>query len=196
MNTGITSVCVYCASSRRVDSLYHNAARELGTVLGTSGITVIYGGGGIGSMGALADGVLEKEGRIIGVIPRFMVDLEWAHPHLSELRIVDTMHERKQQMIEYVDAAIALPGGSGTFEELFEVLSLKRLGLFLKPIVIVNTNDYFESFLTLMDRCIRERFMDERHSNLFSVAKETADVLPAIRNAHPWTKEARSFAAV
>jgi len=196
MDTSITSVCVYCASSRRVDSLYHNAARELGRVLGSSGITVIYGGGGIGSMGALADGVLEKEGRIIGVIPRFMVDLEWAHPHLSELRIVDTMHERKQQMIEYVDAAIALPGGSGTFEELFEVLSLKRLGLFLKPIVIVNTNDYFESFLTLMDRCIRERFMDERHSNLFSVAKETADVLPAIRNAHPWTKEARSFAAV
>jgi uncharacterized protein (TIGR00730 family) len=179
-----------------VDSLYHNAARELGTVLGSSGIAVIYGGGGIGSMGALADGVLEKEGTIIGVIPRFMVDLEWAHPHLSELRIVDTMHQRKQQMIEDVDAAIALPGGSGTFEELFEVLSLKRLGLFLKPIVIVNTNDYFESFLRLMERCIRERFMDERHGNLFSVAEEIADVLPAIRNAHPWTKEARSFAAV
>jgi len=196
MDTCLKSVCVYCASSRRVDSLYHNAARELGTVLGSSGITVIYGGGGIGSMGALADGVLERKGKIIGVIPRFMVDLEWGHPHISELRIVETMHERKQQMIEDVDAAIALPGGSGTFEELFEVLSLKRLGLFLKPIVVVNTNDYFKSFLALMERCIRERFMDERHRNLFSVAEETSDVLPAIRNAHPWMKDARSFAAV
>ena len=121
-------VCVYCASSRQCDPIYHQAAARLGRELALAGHTTVYGGGSVGSMGYLADAALAAGGRVIGVIPSFMHDLEWAHRGLTELLVVNDMHERKRLMIDSVAAVVALPGGCGTFEELFEAITWKRLG--------------------------------------------------------------------
>ncbi len=139
------AVCVYCASSRTAHPEYREAAFRLGEVLAGQGIAIVYGGGGKGSMGALADGALGKRGRVVGILPRFMADLEWGHPGLSELRLVEDMRTRKHLMLAGARAAIALPGGCGTLEELLEAITLKRLGLFLGPIVLVNTQGVLSS---------------------------------------------------
>src|SRR5712664_891093 len=136
-------VCVYCASSRQCDPIYHQAAARLGRELARAGHTTVYGGGSVGSMGHLADAALAAGGRVIGVLPRFMYDLDWGHRGLSELLIVNDLHERKRMMIEEVDAVIALPGGCGTLEELFEAITWKRLGLFTGAIVMVNTLGFY-----------------------------------------------------
>jgi uncharacterized protein (TIGR00730 family) len=145
-------------------------------------------------MGALADGALSEGGRVIGVIPQFMDELEWAHRGLSELILVRDMHERKRLMIAEVDAVVALPGGCGTLEELFEAIAWKRLGLYGGPIVIVNTRGYYNPCLALLESAVRERFMDERHRALWSVVAEPEEVLEAIRNAPPWPADNRAFA--
>src|SRR5437667_12737246 len=116
-------VCVYCASSRQTDAAYYEAAVTLGRSLAERGATIIYGGGAVGSMGALADAALAAGGRVIGVLPRFMYDLEWGHMGITELRVVNDLHERKRMMIQEVDAVVALPGGSGTLEELLEAVT-------------------------------------------------------------------------
>ena len=121
------TVCVYCASSRTCAPEYHEAAFRLGVVLAESGYTIVYGGGGAGSMGALADGALSQGGRIIGILPRFMADLEWGHPGLTELQLVEDMRTRKHLMLSRGQAVVALPGGCGTLEELLEAITLKRL---------------------------------------------------------------------
>ena len=139
------SVCVYCASSRSAHPDYREAARRLGRVLAQGGVTVVYGGGAVGSMGALADGVLAAGGRIIGVLPQFMAELEWGHPGLTELQLVEDLRTRKHAMLTMSQAAIALPGGSGTLEELLEAITLKRLGLYLNPIVLINTRGFFHA---------------------------------------------------
>jgi len=147
MEAGPRSVCVYCASSQACDAEYHEVARTLGGLLARAGSTVVYGGGRAGSMGALADGALAAGGHIVGVIPRFMVDLEWGHDDLTELHVVEDMRTRKHEMLTRASAVVALPGGTGTLEELFEAITLKRLGLFLGPIVIVNTRGYYDPLL-------------------------------------------------
>jgi hypothetical protein len=192
----IKRVCVYCASSRSCDEVYYDAAGRLGRALARAGITIVYGGGSIGSMGHVADAALAEGGRVIGVIPQFMYDLEWGHRRLSELILVNDLHERKRLMIEEVDAVIALPGGCGTLEELFEAMSWKRLGLFAGPIVIVNTNDFYRPCIELLESCIKHRFMDERHRAMWSVVAEPEQVIDAIRSAPRWSRENRSFAAV
>ncbi len=131
--TMIRSVCVYCASSERSPAVYLDAAERLGGILAEQGITLVYGGGALGSMGRLAKGALAAGGKVIGVLPRFMDELEWGNRGLTELRIVEDMHERKRVMLELSDAAIALPGGCGTLEELFEAITWKRLGTLLRP---------------------------------------------------------------
>ncbi|MEE4311348.1 MAG: TIGR00730 family Rossman fold protein, partial [candidate division KSB1 bacterium] len=135
---------MYCASSTRVSAVYFEAAKRLGALLAKRDITIVYGGGSVGLMGALADSALERNGVVVGVIPRFMVELEWAHPDLAELVVVEKLHERRERMIEGVDAVIALPGGCGTFEELIEAITWKRLGMFTKPVVIVNIGGYYD----------------------------------------------------
>ncbi len=190
----IKRVCVYCASSRRCDGAYHDSAERLGRILARAEITVVFGGGRSGSMGRLADGVLAEGGRIIGVIPHFMNDLEWAHPGLSELVLVHDMHERKRLMIQEVDAVVALPGGCGTFEELFEAMAWKRLGLFCGPIVIVNSRGYYRAGLELLEGAIAQNFMDERHRLLWSVVEEPEQVLDAIETAPVWESGNREFA--
>jgi uncharacterized protein (TIGR00730 family) len=194
--TPIRKVCVYCASSEKSDAVYLNAARRVGEILAENSIVTVYGGGAIGSMGRLAEGVLAKGGKIIGVIPRFMQELEWDHKGLTELQVVENMRERKHIMLTDSDAAIALPGGSGTLEELMEAISLKRLGIYLKPIVLVNVKGFFDPLLSLLQRCIDERFMDERHAAMWQVAGGPDDILGAIRSAAPWTHDARRFATM
>lgn len=192
----IEKVCVYCASSNQSDKSYQNSARRLGEVLAENSVTLVYGAGGAGSMGHLADGVLSKNGKVIGIIPKFMVDLEWAHKGLTEIQIVKSMHERKQLMITGVDAAVALPGGSGTLEELMEAITWKRLGIFLKPIILVNTNGFFNPLVDLLNNCINENFMDARHKDMWTLVDSPEDVLPAIKSAPLWSSDARNFATI
>jgi hypothetical protein len=147
-------------------------------------------------MGALADGALSANGHIVGILPRFMEALEWGHSALSELRIVEDMRVRKHLMLAESQAVVALPGGSGTLEELLEAITLKRLGICDHPIVIVNTRGYFGPLLDLLDAAVGEGFMDERHRAMWQVVAEPEDVPQAIRDAPPWPEDARSFAAL
>jgi uncharacterized protein (TIGR00730 family) len=192
----IRKVCVYCASSAKSDEIYLDAAQRLGEILAENSITTVYGGGAMGSMGRLAEGALSKKGKVIGVIPRFMQELEWDHKGLTELQVVENMRERKHIMLTDSDAAVALPGGSGTLEELMETISLKRLGIYLNPIVLVNTRGFYNPLLELLRRCIDERFMDERHAAMWQLVERADDVLPAIRTAPSWSHEAREFATL
>ena len=190
------AVCVYCASSRTSHPEYREAAFRLGVVLASSGLEVVYGGGARGSMGALADGALSKGGRVLGILPRFMADLEWGHTGLSELELVEDMRIRKHLMLTRSQAAIALPGGSGTLEELLEAITLKRLGLYLNPILLVNTRGFFNPLLDLLGHAIEENFMDERHARMWEVVDQPEEVPEALSRAAAWGAEARSFAAL
>jgi len=147
-------------------------------------------------MGALAAGALAEGGKVIGIIPRFMNELEWGHKGITELRVVGDLHERKRLMIQDAHAVVALPGGSGTFDELLEAVSLKRLALFLGPIVVLNTRSYFDDLLRALERCVSERFMDPRHQSMWSVVNEPGEVLPAIHSAPPWDSSSRDFAGI
>ena len=190
------AVCVYCASSRTAHPEYREAAFRLGESLALRRIAVIYGGGAKGSMGALADGALSKDGRVIGILPRFMADLEWGHRGLSELRLVEDLRTRKHLMLTNAHAAVALPGGCGTLEELLEAITLKRLGLFLGPIVLVNTRGYFQPLLEMLSRAVEEHFMDARHGLMWQVVATPEEVPDALESAPAWSAEFRSFAAV
>jgi len=189
-------VCVYCGSSAKCNPIYLEAANLLGKKLAENNIDITFGGGSVGLMGKLADGALSKGGNVIGIIPEFMNELEWAHKGLTELRIVKTMHERKHMLIEGVDAVIALPGGCGTFEEVFEAITLKRLGIYLNPIVFVNIKGYFDFCLKLLDHCIDEHFMREVHRNMWVSIDRVEDVIQAIKKAYKWKANARHFAVV
>lgn len=189
-----STVTVYCASSRTSHPEYREVAGRLGELMAEAGITVVYGGGAVGSMGALADGALERGGRVEGVLPRFMHDLEWGHPRLSDLHIVSDLHERKRLMIDRSDAVVALPGGCGTFEELFEAITWKRLGLWSKPIVLVNTRGFYDPAVALLERAVEEHFMDDRHRDMWQVVEGPEGVLGAIRDAPAWSEDAREFA--
>lgn len=190
------SVCVYAASSKACHPDYHDAARRLGRFLAERHFTITYGGGAAGLMGALADGALSRGGRITGVIPRFMNDLEWGHTGLTELQLVEDMHTRKQRLLAGSDAVVALPGGSGTLEELLEAITLKRLGLYLGPIVLVNTRRFFDPLLQLLASAIEERFMDARHLAMWQVVNQPEQVAEAFETAPRWSAAARSFAAL
>ena len=161
-----------------------------------AGVTVVYGGGAVGSMGALADGVLAAGGRIIGVLPQFMAELEWGHPGLTELQLVEDLRTRKHAMLTMSQAAIALPGGSGTLEELLEAITLKRLGLYLNPIVLINTRGFFTPLVQLLQHAVDEHFMDPRHLQMWQLVDTPEEVLAALERAAPWSPDARAFAAV
>lgn len=190
------AVCVYCASSSTCPPEYHALARRLGELLADDGRTVVYGGSRIGSMGAVADGALSRGGRVIGVLPRFLKDMELSHDGLTELHVVEDMRTRKHLMLSKSEAVVALPGGCGTFEELLEAITLKRLGIFLGPIVVVNTRGFYDPLLALFDSAVRERFMDARHLAMWQVVDGPEAVLPAIAAAPEWFAEARRFATL
>jgi len=190
------AVCVYCASSRQAHPDYRAAAHRLGEVLANAGIGIIYGGGAVGSMGALADGALARGGRVTGILPQFMADLEWGHRRLTELQLVEDLRTRKHLMLTLSQAAIALPGGSGTLEELLEAITLKRLGLYVNPIVLVNTRAFFAPLLALLEQAVSEHFMDPRHLDMWQVVATPEEVPEALASAPAWSPEARSFAAL
>lgn len=190
------SVCVYCASSRSADPAYRDAARRLGVTLAEHGFGIIYGGGAVGSMGALADGAISRGGHVLGVLPRFMAELEWGHKGISDLQLVEDMRTRKHLMLTQSAAVIALPGGSGTLEELLEAISLKRLGLYLNPIILVNTRGFFDALGELLTRCVQERFMDARHLQMWQIVAEPEQVPQALAASPNWSAEARGFAAI
>ncbi len=194
VSSGNGSICVYCASSGACPAEYRQSAFRLGAVLAQGGFGIVYGGGGVGSMKARADGALAHGGRVVGILPRFMEELEWGHPALTELRVVDDLRTRKQAMLEGSVGVAALPGGSGTLEELLETITLKRLGLYLEPIVLVNTRRFFDPLLELLSRAVSERFMDERHLAMWRVVDEPEEVPVALETAPAWHAAARGFA--
>jgi uncharacterized protein (TIGR00730 family) len=190
----ISSVCVFCASSASCDRSYLDAARRLGGHLAQAGMRIVYGGGSTGLMGALADGALESGGNVVGVLPHFMEQVEWGHDGVSEMRLVDDMHDRVKTMKELSDAFVALPGGSGTFDELFQAISWKRLGLHIGPIILVNLRGYFDPCLELLGQAIDQRFMDERHATMWTVVRSENEVIDALRAAPAWDERAIDFA--
>ena len=190
------TVCVYCASSNVCDPGYHDVARRLGALLADAGCALVYGGGRAGSMGALADGALARGGRVVGIIPRFMRELEWGHEELTELHVVEDMRTRKHEMLARASAVVALAGGCGTFEELMEAITLKRLGLYLGPIVIVNTGGYYDPLLEQFARAIDGRFMDARHGAMWQVVAEPEEVVQALETAPGWDSRSIEFAAL
>lgn len=192
----IKKVCIYCASSDKVDIKYFEATEKLARVLVKNNVTIVYGGGARGLMGKLADTVLETKGKIIGIMPYFMKEVEFHHKDVNEFVFTADMHERKKKFMVGVDALIALPGGCGTFEELMEAITLKRLGIFTKPIVILNQDGYYNKLLEMMDHAISEGFLREEHRDIWTVFEEPEQVLQAIHSARPWSSEAIKFAQV
>lgn len=192
----INSVCVYSASSTKIDEVYFNAARQLGQLLAKRRIRLINGAGSIGLMRSVADAVLENGGGVTGVIPKFMVEQGWHHTGLSKLVEVESMHERKQLMADLSDAVIALPGGCGTLEELLEIITWKQLGLYLNPIVILNTNGFFDPLLDMLTRAIDENFMRRQHGEIWHVATTPEEAVELIYTVPVWDASIRTFAAI
>jgi uncharacterized protein (TIGR00730 family) len=153
------SVCVFCGSAPGARPSYSAAAKELGGELARAGITLVYGGGRLGLMGIVADAVLQGGGRVIGVIPRMLIERELAHPNLTRQHVVNTMHERKTLMAELSDAFVGLPGGMGTFDELVEIVTWAQLGLHAKPVVLANIDDYYRTLYAMLDNAVAEGFV-------------------------------------
>ena len=172
----IENVAVFCASAHGVNPIYRAAAEELGRALAARNIGLIYGGARVGLMQAVADATLAGGGRVVGVIPEVLVDLEVAHQGLTELHVTSTMHTRKALMGERSDAFVILPGGFGTFEELFEVLAWQTLKLHSKPIVLLNTNNFYDGMLTFLDHCLREGMMSEKKREILLVANTVEEL--------------------
>ena len=181
----IKSVCVYCGSSNRVDPKFLDAATELGRLLGEAGLRLIYGGGRIGLMGRVADGVLAAGGTVLGIIPGHLHDREVAHPGVSELMVVDTMHERKQLMAEHADAFVVLPGGYGTLDEMFEIITWRQLGLHDKPLVLVDLFGYWAPLAQLLDTIIETGFAQPECRQLYRTVTSVAEILPALAEVPP-----------
>jgi len=192
----VKMVTVYASSSAALKPVYYDAARRLGEVLADAGKSIIYGAGGSGLMGSVADGALSKNGKVYGVVPQFLQDLELTHRGLTELTIVKDMRIRKQLMLEDSHAVVTLPGGSGTYEELFEALTMKRLGQWVGPIVLVNTAGFYDGLVKFLRHSIDERFMGSSHLKMWSVVDEPEDVLKAIENSHAWDSNALEYANV
>ena len=179
-------ICVFCGSQVGTNGLYRQAATALGQLLVLHGYGLVYGGGHVGLMGVLADAVLASGGEVIGVIPESMVARELAHTGVTQLQVVPGMHERKARMAELADAFIALPGGYGTFEELFEVITWAQLGMHRKPIGLLNVAGYFDALKALVDQAIAEGFIRAEHRRLLTIADDPSTLLQTLglRDAH------------
>lgn len=196
MNNEIKQVCVYCASSTKIDNIYFDAAKALGKALAGKGINIINGAGNMGLMKAVTDAALTAGGKVTGIIPRFMCEQGWAYDRLTEIIETETMHERKQLMAEMSDAVIAMPGGCGTMEELLEIITWKQLGLYLGPVIILNTGGFYNPLLQMLDNAIEGHFMRPVHHNIWSVACNVEEVMTELHNPKTWNREIRKFAAI
>jgi len=170
-------ICVYCGSSPGARASYLAAARQLGERLGLDGHSLVYGGASIGLMGAVADAALDAGAEVRGVLPKALADRELAHPGLTELHIVDSMHERKALMADLSDAFVALPGGIGTFEELFEVWTWTQLGMHAKPVGLLDVDNYYGQLVAFLDNAKNEGFIRQEHRDMLSVASDPAEII-------------------
>ncbi|MCF6262618.1 MAG: TIGR00730 family Rossman fold protein [Xanthomonadales bacterium] len=191
----IDCITVYASASSALAPVYNQAATELGGVIAQMDCDIVYGGGGIGLMGKLADAALQQGGRVYGVIPDFLDALEQGHTNLTSQEVVTSMRIRKEKMLGRGDAVVVLPGGSGTFEELFEALTLKRLGQYLGPIILLNTNQYYDGLIHFLEQSVSEGFMTSQHLQMWSVIDSPAELENALENATIWSEDAISFAA-
>jgi len=192
----VKMVTVYASSSAALKPIYYDAAWRTGEALAIGGKSITYGAGGGGLMGSMADGALSKNGKVYGVVPQFLQDLELTHRGLTGLKIVKEMRVRKQLMLEDSHAVVTLPGGSGTYEELFEALTMKRLGQWTGPIILVNTAGFYDGLVQFLKHSIDERFMSSNHLKMWNVVDEPEQVLDAIENSHAWDEDALEFANV
>jgi uncharacterized protein (TIGR00730 family) len=190
------TVCVFASSSSRIDNDYATAATNLGLLLARAKVDVVYGGGGIGLMGRLADAVLENGGRITGVIPSFMKDEGWDHSAVTKMIITSDMGERKKQMFAMADAIIALPGGVGTLEELTEAMTLKQLGLFKGPIIILNTLNFYKSLIDFLEHMVQGNFLRYEHKGMWEIANTEEEVIDLLGKKDGWHRDPRSIARI
>ncbi|MBS7254710.1 LOG family protein [Flavobacterium branchiicola] len=181
------SITVFCASSFGTDKIYEEQAVALGKTLAEQNITLIYGGANVGLMGAVADGTLNAGGKVIGVLPDFLRSKEIAHKGLTELILVESMHERKTKMNDLCDGVIALPGGFGTLEELFEMLTWAQLGLHKKPIAVLNVNGYYDALLELLKTMTEKGLLKEANQKMLLVSEDIDDLLNQMKNYTPPT---------
>jgi uncharacterized protein (TIGR00730 family) len=179
----INSVCVYCGSSARADQIYKDAAIELGQTIAAEGWNVVYGGGRVGLMGLVADSALKSGGKVVGIIPKHIQGREIEHTELTELHIVDSMHIRKQMMVDRSDAFVVLAGGLGTLDEFFELMTWKQLGLHDKPIVMANINGYWDRMNEAIRHLAAEKFMREEDLRMYQVIDNIKDIPEAIKRA-------------
>jgi uncharacterized protein (TIGR00730 family) len=177
MRPVIRRICVFCGSNTGSDPLYVDAARGLGQLLAREGVALVYGGGSVGLMGEVADSVLGSGGEVIGVIPHALWAREVGHRGLTDLRIVETMHERKAMMADLADAFIALPGGLGTLEEIFEIWTWAQLGLHSKPLGFLDVNGFYAPLMQFLDRAVRERFLRDQHRAIAIIEPEAETLL-------------------
>ena len=182
MTNKIKFVTIYAAASSKISSGYFEAAKDLGKRLAEHSITCINGGGIKGLMAAVTDAVLENGGNVCGVIPQFMYDKGWIHHAIQEVIITPDMHTRKQTMADKSDACIALPGGVGTLEELLEIIAWKHLGLYSKPVVILNVDGYYDHLLAMLDKANRENFIHTQIAKVYQVAATPDEALDLILN--------------
>lgn len=179
-------ICVYAASSTQIDAVYFKAAREIGILLAAQGYGIINGAGNTGLMQAVSDAALERNGFVTGIIPHFMVERGWHHKNLTQLIEVENMHKRKQLMAEKSEGVIALPGGCGTLEEILEIITWKQLGLYKKPIIILNTNGFYNPLLLQLKQALQEHFMHPSHEKLWQVANHPEEAVKWLNQMTDW----------
>ena len=189
-------IAVYCASSTQIDEKYFQDARRLGQLMAEAGVTLVNGAGNMGLMAESANGCLEAGGKAIGVIPTFMIKEGWCHNGMTKLIETADMHERQAKIAELTDAGIFLPGGCGTFAELMELIVWKQLGLYLNPIVLLNTNGYYDSLLNTMRQAISENFMRPVHADIWRVAPTPEEALKMALETPKWDTSIRRFAKI
>ncbi len=177
------NICIYCSSSDKIAPAYFHATQVMCDLFLEQNMMVTFGGGSSGLMGAIADIYCEKQGRIRGIMPQFMKDIEWAHTGVTDFIFTEDMRERKEKLIEGVDAVVALAGGTGTLEELMETITLKRLGKFLKPIIILNTDGFYDDLRRFFGKMIDEKFLTASHGEMWTFVDKPEEILPAIHNA-------------
>ncbi len=192
-NVPLRALCVFCGSSPMADASYLEAARHMGSAIAASGRRLVYGGSNIGLMAALASAAIEAGGEVVGVIPRHLEEKRIAHPGVTAMHVVSSMHERKATMADLSDGFIALPGGLGTLDELFEIWSWAQLGLHAKPIGLLNVKGFFEPLLGFIDRVVEERFMRREHRDAIVIASEPERLLDRMDRCRPvelskWTE--------
>ena len=182
-------ICIYCSSSNQIAPIFFEETKKLAHIFLEHNIEVVFGGGSSGLMGAIADVYCEAGGKIQGVMPTFMREIEWAHKGVSDFIFTEDMRERKELLIKDTDAVVTLAGGTGTLEELMEVITLKRLGKYLKPIVILNTSGFYDDLKQLFEKMIKEKFVHEAHRDMWVFVDRPDQVLDAINQAKTWSED-------